>query len=108
MKKLLTVLAAIAAPYLAYAADEFVLTIREHAFEPKELTVPADQKFKLTVVNKDATPAEFESKPLKREKVIPGNSTAVINLGPLKPGRYPFVEEYHEDEPAAQGVIVVK
>lgn len=108
MNRLLTVLALVCTPYLAYAGDEFVLTLRDHAFEPKELAVPADQKFKLTIVNKDATPAEFESKPLKREKVIPGNSSAVINLGPLKPGRYPFVEEYHETEAAAQGVIVVK
>ena len=43
-----------------------------------------------------------------REKVIPGKSTGTVNLGPLKPGRYPFVEEYHENVPAAQGVIIVE
>jgi len=108
MKKLFAVLALLSAPYLVHAADEFVLTIRNHGFEPKELSVPSNQKFKLTVINTDSTPAEFESKPLKREKVIPGNSKAVINLGPLKPGRYSFVEEYHEDDSAAQGTIVAK
>ena len=108
MKKLFGTLVLLFASCLAHATDEFVLTIRDHAFDPKEVNVPADQKFKLTVINKDATPAEFESKPLKREKVIPGNSSAVINLGPLKPGRYSFVEEYHEEEAAAQGTIVVK
>lgn len=90
------------------AADEFTLTIKNHAFEPKELKLPAGKKIRLLVVNQDATPAEFESKPLGREKIIPGKSTAVVNLGPLKAGRYDFVEEYHETEPAAQGTIVVE
>jgi hypothetical protein len=90
------------------AAGEYTLTIKDHAFSPKELKLPAGQKLKLLVVNQDPTPAEFESKPLGREKIIPGNSTAIINLGPLKPGRYAFVEEYHETEAAAQGSIVVE
>ena len=90
------------------AVDEFTLTIKDHAFEPKEITIPAGKKIKLLVVNKDATPAEFESKPLNREKVIPGKSTGTINIGPLKPGRYPFVEEYHEDDVAAQGTLIVE
>lgn len=90
------------------AADEFTLTIKNHAFEPKEIKLPAGKKVKLLVVNQDATPAEFESKPLSREKVVPGKSTGVINLGPLKAGRYDFVEEYHETEAAAQGTIVVE
>ena len=92
----------------AQAADEFTLTIKNHVFEPKELKLPAGKKIKLLVVNQDATPAEFESKPLSREKVIAGKSTAVVNLGPLKPGRYAFVEEYHETEAGAQGTIVVE
>ena len=65
-------------------------------------------KVKLLVVNQDATPAEFESKPLGREKLVAGKSTITVNLGPLKPGRYPFVEEYHETEPGAQGTIIVE
>jgi len=90
------------------AIQDVTLTIENHAFIPKEIKIPAGQKVKLLVVNKDATPAEFESKPLGREKLVPGKSTITINLGPLKPGRYPFVEEYHETEAAAQGVIIVE
>lgn len=89
-------------------ADEFTLTIKNHTFEPKEIKIPAGKKVKLMVVNQDATPAEFESKPLNREKLVAGKSTITINLGPLKPGRYPFVEEFHETEPGAQGTIVVE
>jgi plastocyanin len=89
------------------ATNEFTLTLKNHTFEPKELKLPAGKKVKILVVNQDATPAEFESKSLNREKVIPGKSTGVINVGPLKPGRYGFVEEYHETETGAQGTIVV-
>jgi plastocyanin len=93
----------------AWAADDaFTLTIKDHAFAPKELRVPAGKKIKLLVLNQDATPAEFESKALGREKIIPGKSTGVIPLGSLKPGRYAFVEEYHENEAAAQGTVVVE
>jgi len=91
----------------AYAADpEFSLAIKDHRFEPSELTVPAGQKIKLIVQNQDATPEEFESKSLKREKVIAGNSSATILVGPLTPGRYPFIGEYNEK--TAQGVIIAK
>ena len=109
MKRLLslTVLLLAATATLA-GGDEFTLTIKDHAFVPKEITLPAGKKVKLLVINQDATPAEFESKALGREKVIPGKSTGTVNLGPLKPGRYPFVEEYHENDPAAQGVIIVE
>jgi plastocyanin len=110
MKRLLsiTLLSLAGASSFAAAPEEFTLTIKDHAFQPKEITIPAGKKIKLLVVNQDATPAEFESKPLSREKLIPAKSTATINLGPLKPGRFAFVEEYHENEAAAQGTIIVK
>ena len=109
MATVLFALALLPALAPAFAAtDTFTLTIKNHAFEPRVLKLPAGQKVKLLVVNQDATPAEFESKSLSREKVIPGKSTATILLGPLKPGRYAFVEEYHETEAAAQGSIVVE
>ncbi len=107
-KHLALAILTLAALNASAAVDEFTLTIKNHAFAPKELKVPAGKKIKIIVVNEDATPAEFESKPLGREKVIPGKSKGIINLGPLKPGRYDFVEEYHETEAAAQGTIVVE
>lgn len=109
MKKQIALAVLSVSALTAFAAmDEFTLTIKNHAFEPKELKVPAGRKIKVVVVNEDATPAEFESKPLGREKVIAGKSKVSINLGPLKPGRYGFVEEYHENEAAAQGTIVAE
>jgi len=92
---------------LAHAEDPtFELTIRDHKFTPSELTVPAGKKVKLIVKNEDATPEEFESKKLKREKVIPGKSQATIFVGPLTAGEYPFVGEFHED--TASGKLLVK
>jgi len=64
---------------LVFAADPtFEITIRDHRFVPNEITVPAGQKVKLVVRNEDATPEEFDSKRLNREKVIPGRSQATI------------------------------
>ncbi|MBI2382477.1 MAG: cupredoxin domain-containing protein [Gammaproteobacteria bacterium] len=101
----LALAAALAAP--AYAeVPEFTLTIRDHRFEPAELTVPAGQKVKLKVVNADASAEEFESHELNREKVIPGNSSANIFVGPLEAGTYPFFGEFHAD--TAQGKLIVK
>ena len=87
------------------ADDEFKLVIESHKFDPAEITVPAGKKIKLIIENRDATPEEFESHALNREKVIAGKSTATIFIGPLKPGRYPFVGEYNEA--TAKGTIVV-
>ncbi len=93
---------------LAAAADtpEFTLTIKDHKFEPAELTIPAGQKVKIKVVNADATPEEFESHELNREKVIPGGATATIFVGPLKAGEYPFFGEFNPK--TAQGKLIVK
>ena len=82
---------------LAFAEDPtFELTIRDHRFTPSEIAVPAGTKIKLIVKNEDSTPEEFESKKLRREKVIPGKSQATILVGPLTAGEYPFVGEFHE------------
>jgi plastocyanin len=95
---------------LSFAASateiEYALVIKDHRFQPAELTVPAGKKIKLTVENRDATPEEFESHPLNREKVIAGNSTATIYIGPLDSGRYPFFGEFNEA--TAKGVIVAQ
>jgi hypothetical protein len=79
----------------AAATPEFEIEIRDHLFNPAELTVPADKKIKLIVYNNDPTPEEFESYELNREKVIMGSSKAIIFIGPLKPGVYPFFGEFN-------------
>jgi plastocyanin domain-containing protein len=87
-------------------ADDYVLTIKDHRFTPTEIKVPANQRVIITLVNKDATPEEFESSALKVEKVIAGNSQGTVRIGPLKPGRYPFIGEYNEA--TAKGAVIVE
>ncbi len=82
------------------------IEIREHLFFPAEFEVPANQKVKLIIYNRDATPEEFESYELTREKVIMGNSQGVVFIGPLKPGEYPFFGEFNLK--TALGKIIVK
>jgi hypothetical protein len=94
-------------PVLAIAAEpEVNLVIKDHRFIPSEVKVPAGQKIKLIVENQDATPEEFESHELNREKVIAGKSKAAIFIGPLKPGRYPFIGEFNEK--TAKGVVIAE
>jgi hypothetical protein len=94
-------------PGLAWAADaDFTLAIRNHRFDPVELRVPAGKKIKLLIDNQDTTAEEFESHELNREKVVPGKSKAPVFIGPLAPGRYPFIGEFHSE--TAKGVIVAE
>ena len=85
---------------------EIIIVIRNHMFEPAEVRVPANKRVTITVLNDDPTPEEFESLPLKVEKVIPGKSKATIRIGPLKPGRYPFIGEFNEA--TAKGVVIAE
>jgi hypothetical protein len=107
----LLILAGLAALLLSFTppaaqAQGLNLTIKDHRFTPTEIKVPANKRIMITVVNDDATPEEFESKALKIEKVIPGKSKGIVRFGPLKPGRYAFFGDYHED--TAKGVIVAE
>jgi len=91
---------------LLAAPPVFEIEIRDHLFYPPEVVIPADTKVKLLVKNLDPTPEEFESYELNREKVISGNSQAVIFIGPLPAGEYPFFGEFYPK--TAQGKVRVE
>ena len=90
------------------AAQEVVirLTIQDHRFEPATVEAPAGKKIQLVIKNADATPEEFESHDLKREKVIPGGGEITLRVGPLQPGTYAFFGEFNPK--TAQGRLIVK
>jgi uncharacterized protein (DUF58 family) len=96
----------VASAPVAARAGELTLTLKDHTFTPAEIKVPANKRVKLTVVNDDPTPEEFESHELRVEKVIPGKSKGIVRIGPLKPGRYSFYGEYHES--TAKGVVIAE
>ena len=98
--------ALMAAPAAVRAEDPptFHLTLKNHVFDPAELTVPAGKRVVLIVRNTDDTPAEFESSQLGAEKVISAGREATIRIGPLAAGQYPFVDEFHQQQ--AHGVLI--
>jgi hypothetical protein len=106
MRFLLIVLLAMFSMSASAEVKQYTLTLRNHRFVPAELTIPANTKVKLLVVNEDATPEEFESHELNREKIVTGKGSITVFIGPLKPGRYPFFGEFHMD--TAQGALIVK
>ena len=90
-----------------YANDKtYTVTIKDHRFDPAKITIPADTRVKLVVKNLDATAEEFESYELNREKIIAGGKEAIVYIGPVPAGRYPFFGEFNPD--TAQGVIIAK
>jgi hypothetical protein len=90
----------------ASAAEELVLIIRDHRFEPAVIEIPAGKKVKLLVKNLDPTAEEFDSAALNREKVIAGGGEGAIWIGPLDAGTYDFIGEYHAD--TAKGQVIAK
>jgi hypothetical protein len=90
----------------AQAQQAIELSYKDKKFTPAEVTVPANTAFTIKVKNLDAKAMEFESKPLKIEKVIAANSEAIVNVRAQKPGKYKFVDEYNED--VAFGNVIVK
>ena len=83
----------------------YALTIHDDRFEPSTLSVKAGVKFQLRVKNVRKVAAEFESAELNREKVVPPGQSAVIYLGPLAPGSYPFFDDFHQ---STRGRLVAK
>jgi plastocyanin len=103
----LFLIAILLVPAVSAAADaDFRLSIHEHRFEPAELRVPAGKRIRLIIVNQDVAAEEFESYELHREKLIPGNSSGTVYIGPLEPGRYPFFGDFHPK--TTTGVIIAE
>src|SRR5262249_27657298 len=93
---------------VASAADprpEIALTIEKDQFQPSEIKVKANTPFTLVVTNKNAKAAEFESKDLRVEKVVPAGKTVNVLIRALKPGTYAFFDDFNK---AAAGRIVAE
>lgn len=86
-------------------AEDYVLTLKDQQFTPKELHIPAGQKVKLIVKNLDTTPAEFESSDLNREKIVTAHSEILIYIGPIDAGKYTYFNDFRRD---TTGIIIAK
>jgi len=93
------VVALVAVVGTAVAADappEIPLTIDKNQFQPNEVKVKANAPFVLVITNKSAKAAEFESKDLRVEKVVPAGKTVNVRMRALKPGTYSFLDDFNQ------------
>lgn len=100
--------AALAVALAASAQDivVFKMVAKDGKLDPAELVVPAGKRIKIEISNEGTTPIEFESLVLKIEKVLgPGAKSSVV-INPLKPGEYPYFDEFHPD--TSKGKIIAK
>lgn len=100
---LLILLATLPLATPALAQDPVQLTLKDHRFQPDNVTVTAGQRFRIELTNQDGTPAELESNDMKFEKIAPPGGKIAVNAGPLRPGTYKFFDDYHPD--VAKGTI---
>jgi hypothetical protein len=90
----------------AHADEKISILLKDHVFQPARIEAPSGVKIEITVKNEDSGADEFDSRDLKREKIIGAGKEGIILVGPLQPGEYHFQGEYHAQ--TAQGVLVVK
>jgi hypothetical protein len=83
----------------AHAAElaTFEVVAHDGRLFPEHLGVPAGVKLKLTLRNDGKVPVEFENTDLRVEKVLAPGARSFVVIHPLKPGSYPFVDEFHPD-----------
>ncbi|WP_339914597.1 cupredoxin domain-containing protein [uncultured Brevundimonas sp.] len=89
---------------LAAGEPTVTLTLRDHRFTPATVTVPAGQRVQVVLINHDRATEEFDSHDLRIEKMVTPGATVRFFIGPLRPGTYDFVGEFHPR--TAQGRIV--
>ncbi|HEX7759441.1 MAG TPA: cupredoxin domain-containing protein [Caulobacteraceae bacterium] len=81
------------------------LVLKDHRFTPSSFSLPAGQKAHIVLTNQDPATEEFDSHDLQVEELVTPHGRASFTIGPLKPGTYSFMGEFH---PAtAQGRVTV-
>ena len=100
------VLLALAGPLHAEDMPTVRIELNDGVINTRRVDLPARTRFRVEVVNKGKTPAEFESLPLGLELVVaPGDSRSRALPG-KSPGSYPFYDEFHMQ--TTQGEFVIK
>lgn len=82
----------------------FHVEMKDGVVTPQRLEVPAGRRFLIEITNSGTTPAEFESKDLKKEiGIFPGQKSTMA-IKRLDPGEYTFFDDFH---PGAPGTVLV-
>lgn len=88
---------------VARADDDPVLRIefKDGVVTPLRLEVLANRRFSLELYNLGEMPAEFESRELRKEKVLAPGTNSVLVIRRQDPGQYDFFDDFHPDAPSA-------
>ena len=97
-------LAGVASAACAGAPPSLTLTLKDHHFTPSTLTVPAGARVRVTLINRDPATEEFDSHDLRVEQLVTPMGKVSFDIGPLRPGQYSFMGEFHAG--TAQGKFV--
>ena len=89
----------------AQQSASVAISVKDHRFQPSQISAPANRPISIRVKNLDSAPMEFESNSLRVEKVIAPGSDGVVNVRALAPGRYEFFDDFHQE---TRGVLVVE
>jgi cupredoxin-like protein len=91
--------------YAAAQNASIAISVKDHRFQPAQISGPANRPLSIRVKNLDSTAMEFESVSLRVEKVIAGGSEGVVNVRALAPGRYEFFDDFHQE---TRGTLMVE
>ena len=97
---------AVPLPARAEGEPVFRIEFNNGKITPQRLEVPAKTRIKLELFNVGTEPAEFESKELRKEKVLAPGANSVLVIRTLDPGQYDFFDDFHLDTPPC--VLVAK
>src|SRR5262245_44266787 len=78
-------------------SQSVTLTLKDHRFTPDKVEVPAGQRIRIELINRDAATEEFDSSDLDVERDVTPMGRTTFVVGPLKPGVYSFMGELHAD-----------
>jgi hypothetical protein len=84
---------------------DVTLVLKNHRFAPGTITAPPGRKVRILLINQDPAGEEFDSHDLDVEEDVTPNGRTSFTVGPLKPGRYSFMGEFHAQ--TAEGEMVV-
>ncbi len=86
------------------APSVITITLHDHRFAPAAINAAAGERLEIVLVNEDAATEEFDSHDLQMEQLVTPHGRVRFTIGPLRPGRYAFMGEFHPE--TAQGVLI--
>jgi hypothetical protein len=89
----------------AQQSASVAISVKDHHFQPSQISAPANRALSITVKNLDTAPMEFESVSLRVEKVISPGSEGTVHVRALAPGHYEFFDDFHQE---TRGTLIVQ